>query len=72
MAKPDNSKEPDEVFFINTICRYNASWQGEVLRKKTMQKECFGSDMELLHLLQSALQEDKVAEERYVKIASRV
>lgn len=67
----DNFKEPIEVFFIHTICRQHASWQGEVLRKKTLQKKCFRSDLELLHLIQSALQEDKTEEEKHEDIMSR-
>lgn len=51
-----NSK-PIEVFFINTIFRQNASWQGEVLWEKTGQRICFRSALELLHLIQSVLQE---------------
>ena len=48
-----------EVFFINTIFRQHASWQGEVLWEKTGQKVCFRSALELLHLIQSALQKTK-------------
>ena len=49
--------EQIEVFFINTIFRQHASWQGDVLWERTGQKICFRSALELLHLIQSVLQE---------------
>lgn len=54
-----NMDKPSEVFFIYTIFRQNASWQGEVLWQKTGQKMCFRSALELLHLIQGALQKNK-------------
>lgn len=52
-----NHIKPIEVFFINTIFRQHASWQGEVLWEKAMRKVYFRSALELFHLIQSVLQE---------------
>lgn len=48
-----------EVFFINTIFRQHASWQGEVLWEKAMRKVYFRSALELLQLIRNALQESE-------------
>jgi hypothetical protein len=56
--------KPIGVFFINTIFRQHASWQGEVLWEKTGQKICFRSALELLHLIQSVLQESGSEDDR--------
>jgi hypothetical protein len=54
---PKSHGKPSEVFFINTIFRRHASWQGEVLWERARRKICFRSALELLHLIRSALQE---------------
>lgn len=63
IMRPKSHIKPIEVFFINTIFRQHASWQGEVLWEKTMRRVYFRSALELLQLIRNALQESEPKED---------
>ena len=53
-----------QTFVIEVIDQQNASWQGSVNWINTGKKENFRSALELIRLIDSALEEDRKAEEK--------
>ena len=57
------------TFIVNIKFRENATWQGEVVWVDKKQKKCFRSALELMKLMDSAL--DEGSEEIEEKIENR-
>jgi len=53
-----------QTFVIEVVDQQNASWQGSVNWINTGKKENFRSALELIRLIDSALEEDRKAEEK--------
>ena len=53
-----------QTFVVEVIDQQNASWQGSVNWINTGKKEHFRSALELIRLIDSALEEDRKTEEK--------
>ena len=53
-----------QTFVVEVIDQQNASWQGSVNWINTGKKENFRSALELIRLIDSALEEDRKTEEK--------
>ena len=54
--------ESTRTFVVKMKYRHNRTWQGELVREDTNQKEHFRSEFELLNLIQSALEDESELE----------
>ena len=53
-----------QTFVVEVVGQQNASWQGSVNWVNTGKKEHFRSALELIRLIDSALEEDRKTEEK--------
>ena len=53
-----------QTFVVEVVDQQNASWQGSVNWVNTGKKEHFRSALELIRLIDSALEEDRKTEEK--------
>jgi hypothetical protein len=51
------------TFVIHVKYRQNATWQGEVVWAEKKQKQCFRSALELIKMIDGALESEKIKEE---------
>ena len=55
MEEPLGGKR--ETFVVRVLCRQNNTWQGEVLWAEQNEKQYFRSALELMELMDSAMEE---------------
>lgn len=53
----------NETFIVNIKCRENATWQGKVTWAQKSKTKYFRSTLELIKMLNSAMDDDNVAED---------
>ena len=57
MEEPLGGKR--ETFVVRVLCRQNNTWQGEVLWAEQNEKQYFRSALELMELMDSAIEEEE-------------
>ncbi len=57
MEEPLGGKR--DTFVVRVLCRQNNTWQGEVLWAEQNEKQYFRSALELMELMDSAIEEEE-------------